>query len=524
MRVNEKSFKKFLYDNWLTMLIALQPLLDALAFWTQNERGTAAGVIRLIIMIVVPIVMLIKLKGKRRLKLFIAFVVIGVFCLLHILNGIRVGNYVLVADLASMARVAQMPVLALCFMAYIVDESRAAQVERGLYIAAGILLLSLVLSYVTHTAVPTYSLSGIGISGWTIALNGNNASIIITVLVLFSVLSTLKEKPLYLTIILIIGGAIFLIANGTKACYLSLLLMCVCGTAMLILTWICGSRGQLKRDIIVAATLIIVAVLSVALYRYTPMAAERSNIYYSKVVHESYYETKYPTVYEEKNREAESDKSAEEKQNQQSKHPTVDEDKDPEVKPGNGKSADWNEYMNELYADYIPEDMRQHFGLERIMQAYEYTDDISILMDYRQLKRTFAKIVWDETDTITKIVGFQFYAMNTSPGNTYDLENDWTALWYYYGYLGFALYAGFLAYVLFAALRRLVLDFRGAVNMRNMIFAMLFVLQLGLAQFSGAVLRRPNVSIYLSLTAAMLYYINVTDFREKRKAMLDEEK
>ena len=52
MRVNEKSFKKFLYDNWLTMLIVLQPLLDILAFWTKNERGTAAGAIRLIIMLV----------------------------------------------------------------------------------------------------------------------------------------------------------------------------------------------------------------------------------------------------------------------------------------------------------------------------------------------------------------------------------------------------------------------------------------------------------------------------------------
>ena len=63
MQTNPSSAKKFFYDNWLTLLIALQPLLDTLAFWTQNERGTVAGVIRLIIMLVLPRVLLVKLKG-----------------------------------------------------------------------------------------------------------------------------------------------------------------------------------------------------------------------------------------------------------------------------------------------------------------------------------------------------------------------------------------------------------------------------------------------------------------------------
>ena len=35
------------------------------------------------------------------------------------------------------------------------------------------------------------------------------------------------------------------------------------------------------------------------------------------------------------------------------------------------------------------------------------------------------------------------------------------------------------------------------------------MLQLGLAQFSGALLRRPNVSIYLSLVLGLIYYQTV---------------
>lgn len=35
---------------------------------------------------------------------------------------------------------------------------------------------------------------------------------------------------------------------------------------------------------------------------------------------------------------------------------------------------------------------------------------------------------------------------------------------------------------------------------------MVYVLQLGLAQFSGAILRRPNASIYLALVVALIFY------------------
>lgn len=494
MQTNVSSAKKFFYDNWLMLLIALQPLLDTLAFWTQNERGTVAGVIRLIIMLVLPIVLLISLRGERRKKLFIALCIVGGYCLLHVLNGLRVGNYMLdmlVLDTKYMARVVQMPVLALCFMAYLDGEERALQVERGLHIAAAVLIASLVISALTHTANSTYP-NGIGISGWVIVTNGNSASIILTILALSSVLSTLKDKPIYLTLIFIVGSSVFLIANGTKACYFSLLLMCFCGVIMLALTWICGDRARLGRDITVASALVLVAVLSLVLYPYTPAAAEESNIEYSKATKESYYQVKYPDI---RDGDCENDNTP------------AEED----------KPADWDEYMNELYTYFIPEDMQQRFGIERIMEKYDYTDDVGTLMDVRRLKRTFARLAWDETDLATRLVGFQFYAMNTSPEDTYDLENDWAALKYYYGYLGAGLYIGFLLYVFFVFLRRLLRDFKGAVNMRNMTYSMLFVLELGLAQYSGAILRRPNASFYLAITAAMLYYENMTAQRIIKK-------
>ena len=85
----KKSVKLFLKDNWLFLLIVLQPVLDVLAYWTQGGDATFAGYIRLLIMLALPLHLLITLKKKR--NFIIAMAAIGICCLLHIANGFRVG-------------------------------------------------------------------------------------------------------------------------------------------------------------------------------------------------------------------------------------------------------------------------------------------------------------------------------------------------------------------------------------------------------------------------------------------------
>lgn len=493
MRINTVSVRRFFLNNWLFLLIISQPLLDILAFWDQNSSGTAAGKIRLAVMIVLPLIMLVELCRRRRYKLLVALLIAGVFCALHVLNGIRVGDYDMAEDVAYMLRVAQMPVLALCFMAYITDEQRAERTEHGLLIAAAILMATLVTSSLTGTATPTYQ-DGIGISGWVIKINCNSASIILSVLAVFSVLYTLKNKPLYLTLTMIVGSAVFLIANGTKACYLTLLLLCICASAMIVLTWLDGDRGEHRRDAAVLALLVSVCVLSIVFYRYTPCYAEKANVAYTQTKYEAYYDMKYPSLHN-----GSSD---------------IPEENTPE----------WQLYIHDMYANFIPEDVRERFGMFRIVRQYGHTDDVGTLMNVRTLKRNYAELVWSETDTLTKLVGFQHSEMNTSGGLTYDLENDWPAIKYYYGYIGLALYIGFIAIVVAIFLLRLIKDFRGAINMRNMGYAMILALELGLAQYSGALLRRPNASFYLAVTLAMLYYENMSALRALKRKNTEEEK
>ena len=104
----------WLGERWLLLLIAAQPLLDTLAYFTQNQNGTAAGYIRLAVMLALPLWVL--LKAERKGPYLLGFAVIGAFCVLHVLNGFRVGYRNPVYDAVYMARVIQAPVLALSFI------------------------------------------------------------------------------------------------------------------------------------------------------------------------------------------------------------------------------------------------------------------------------------------------------------------------------------------------------------------------------------------------------------------------
>ncbi|MBO7423237.1 MAG: O-antigen ligase family protein, partial [Oscillospiraceae bacterium] len=116
---------KFLKTNWILIFILLQPLLDVLAFWTQSDAGTVAGVIRLLMLAAVYCYAFLK---RRTPAFLIASAGIALIFGLHILNGFRVGYTGLASDLQYIARVASMPVLAAAFAALADDEQKQGQI------------------------------------------------------------------------------------------------------------------------------------------------------------------------------------------------------------------------------------------------------------------------------------------------------------------------------------------------------------------------------------------------------------
>ena len=156
------------------------------------------------------------------------------------------------------------------------------------------------------------------------------------------------------------------------------------------------------------------------------------------------------------------------------------------------------------YFDYVIPDLFARYGADRVLRWWGMTTDVERLIDTRQIKIAYSDLLWEDCDTLTHLVGFEVTQLGTE--GIRDLENDWPALYYYYGYLGCALYGGFLLYVFARVLRRLREGFASAFTAENYTLLSCLCLQLGLAQFSGALLRRPNVNIYLALILALILY------------------
>lgn len=183
------------------------------------------------------------------------------------------------------------------------------------------------------------------------------------------------------------------------------------------------------------------------------------------------------------------------------------------------------------------------FGVYNVMDAYDYTSESTILSDSRVRKSMFAKLMWEEKDFATHLLGFEYQDM-IYEGTIYDLENDFPAVFYFCGYIGFTLYMLFLA--LFAVMilkaffqdvasawksqeekpRRLPLRslcaFGGGVQRFLTVemgaVGMTFLLAAIAAQVSGNVLRRPNVTVYFAVAAAYLCYLTVMKRGKAKKA------
>ena len=464
--------KSFFKNNWLTLLIVLQPILDVVAFFFQNEVATVAGYIRLAIMIAMPAWVLITKRGGKRF--WIALAIMAFYSGLHVLNGFRSGYISLYFDLSYLVKVLQMPVLALCFVCLIDDEQTKRQAFRGLWIAAGLLAVILLAAFITGTGNSTYG-EGIGFSGWVINDNRNAHSIILVTLSVFAVcLAVLNGRRLW-AVLIPFGVTAGFLTNGTKGCYYSLFAIFGGWLLFLLLDAIVHRKRLKKRLILALAALMLV---SVVIYPYTPRA--RVSEAQAGAVHDGEIEA----ALLEMNIDI-------------SKMTPEQRFKDPQVR----------EVFSYYYLRYmvgVLPDLFDRFGMDRVLQWFDMSTDVAKLIDTRQIKLCYAGLLWEDCDLQTRLVGFEVSELGFD--GTHDLESDWPALYYYYGYFGLVLYGLFVLIFVLRMLRKLFSDFRGSLTEENFSLALSLALLLGLAQFSGAVLRRPNVSIYLALVLGLIWY------------------
>ena len=467
----------FVRNHWLMLLIVIQPLLDVLAFWTKSPDGTLAGYIRLAIMLLLPLYLLFTLKEKKRFILSMA--AIALVCLLHILNCMRVGYVSMAFDISYAAKTAQMPILAVCFMHCIRNEQTRNQAYWGLFFAAAITAASIALSWLTGTSNVTYGV-GLGISGWVIDDNRCANSVIVVTLAAFSVFCAVKSDKLLVNILVPALALLVLLSNGTKACYLAVYVIFT-GFALFLIAEKFLKRTELKKPVVI--TLLVLSLLAVVLTPLTPM-------YKVRFAQTSFAEQNQGEV-ESKLQALGYDIDA-----------LTDEEKlsDPVVRQV------YEDYYRKMLWCIMP-NMFDRFTLDEIVQKYDYTTDAQTLIDVRQIKSTYAALMWDHSDLLTHLFGIDVSDIWLT--GSCDLENDWPAIYYYYGIVGFGAYMAFLLYFVVLIIRRLLRNFKTAFTADNFILLITFALLVGLAQFSGSVLRRPNVSVYMSLVLGLIYYQTV---------------
>ncbi len=470
----QKKLSAYVVENWLFLLIAAQPVLDVLAYWTNNTQSSWAGYIRLVIMAALPLCMFFKLEKKKHF--LISMFAIGVFCVLHFLNCFRVGYIDMFRDVAYMARVAQMPILAICFVYAVRDERMKKQAVLGLEVSAGLVLLALVLAVITGTDNVTYG-EGLGVSGWVIDNNRCANSIILVSLSCFAMYFAAKSENKLINALVPVVICTVLISNGTKACYLGLFAEMLGFAAFLVLNKLVNHA---KLNKLLLCVLLLAAVVSALIYPYTPRAKVEAMQASSIALKD---EDELVRLLKEKGY-------------------------DPAAMTVEEKLADpvvreiYEAYYYKLMWNVLPE-MFDRFGIERIMREYDMTTSAATLIDTRLMKRTYAKMIWDECDLVTRLVG---YEVSEIKDPAHDPENDWPALFYYYGYIGFGLYIAFILLFVWKLVKKVTAHFKGSLNLLNFSLLLCFALQMGLAEFSGALLRRPNVSVYLSVVLALIYY------------------
>ena len=479
----DNTFASFFRKHWMTVLIAAQPVLDILAFWTQSETGTAAGMIRLLCMAFLCLYAAFRCRSAR---FYIAMSVIALVFGLHLLNGFRVsGGSLFMADLKYVLKVAYMPVMAVCFCTLFRKEDKNAadrQVLTGMLISALLEVLVLIVSGLTDTYTRTYIVEELGTSGWVIDSNRCCQSDILSTLSVFLMYYSVRtEKPWLRFGIPVILVAV-LITNATTACYLTLLAV-TAGFPVFILFRSFVMKKRLDRQTrFLTGEMAGLFALSVLIYPLTPRAKME------EIEKNSYSDNEQRFVQEMADLGYDIYAlSLEEKLS------------DPVV----------HEHLTVYYIRFIAStvnSLREKYDVDRVIRALHGTVSAEVLGDTRNMKRLNARFIFEDSDSLTHLLGFSFGNFRY---DYEDLENDWIAIWYYYGYIGFACYV-LAAALLFARILRLLLSsFMEHITLWNFTLLMCFVLQLGLAWFSGAMLRRPNASIYFSIVVSLIWIATI---------------
>lgn len=256
-------------DKLLCMLIILCPILDMLSFIFRNAFETKISpstILRPIISIIVIIYIVI--KDKNRWKIIGVGCVYGIYALIHIIifNQIHTGcSYGGVLHETQYLMNYSFMILNLFLFMYVFRKEDIKPIQKSLFIAIAIYILSIYIAIFTGTSSFTYPIEQMGYKGWFESGNSLSAILVLSMLVILPLIKKLdnKEKVVCIAIITLVG--MFLITQiGTRVGLFGFILVLSLYIFLEIIFSVIKNK-KINKKIIFAGVGIIVAIAIVVL-------------------------------------------------------------------------------------------------------------------------------------------------------------------------------------------------------------------------------------------------------------------
>ena len=488
LRVLKNKFSQEKWVLWgISILICIQPLLDVCSYFLLKTGDTTLTTILRTLMFA-GIVLYTFLISDHKKVYYIFYGVVGAYWILHMVNCFRISYQSPMSDCANFLRAVQMPALTISFITLLKKSSRMSKrIQIGFLINIVIILAVIALSYLTGMPEYTYgNYLKIGVMGWFGVHNAQSAIVMLLVPLALYFVYKLQNKCFFFISAIACFGLLFF--TGTRLTFYSIFIV---AAAFLFLMAI-----NRKKQWFYYAVFLATIVIGVTCINYSPM-------YQRNQMQVKSYDNYQDEIGSKAMAESES-----ESQQRTETIPVKQEDTtvttNTAVQDSTSDIKNYNSIYNNLAGGFLA-DLIDHFGIEKVAAAYDYSTDTEVLLNARTKKLVFAKLSWEQQDFITKCVGYEYSTLLTDK-EIYTPENDFPSLFYFFGYIGTGLYLAFILYFVVLIIRQMLKGLRNVFSMESGVICVTFLLLLGAAQLSGNVLFRPNVSIYLSIILAYLYY------------------
>lgn len=490
--------------NWLKSklsyialgFIILHPILDVLSYFlSEYGDNTISTLARFAFLLAISLVGFMVSDQKRHY--YIIYGVIGIFWLLHCLNCYRIGYQSVVADTSNYLRIVSLPIYTLSLVTFFKEGKRIRKsICIGFAVNLALIILFTAIPWLSGHPVYTYEAPlEIGVMGWFGVRSAQSA--IIALITPISILFAYRTKNDLFYLLTVTLTMLLLFMTGTKLTYYSILLICA---ALIFLFWINHKNKSASLRYILPLALILV--LSVVFKSYSPTS--------QRDMRTATAQGNYQGLVEASVKGSDTNSIGSSGARGSSKPRPLERYEEVE----RGRKVLFGVYTDKKVYGTIYKDINDRFGVYNVMDIFDNTTETSILSDSRERKLYFAKLVWTEKDTLTHLLGFEYSDMIHRATN-YDLENDFPAVYYFCGYIGFFFYMLYFVYFFFIVIRAFTRNLLGFLTVEVGIVGISFILALGAAQISGNVLRRPNVTGYFALIAAYLFDLCVLNPPEK---------